>query len=320
MKKILFKIVCVTFFLLTYSCTDAIDENNIEETDTLTSRLQNYPEKITNENWEEFVYAPKDVIDYHIKLENKLLSKKLSNIDAIVLETPCSSDYNTFGVVRAMIDDQNTTNIDGIQVDGYFPLLEILNFSTLTEATLDENINWCSQDIPSGGGGNGFLVCYSLGDVDDAYELEDWRNGVTQIDLILIQRHILGVEVFENVHNLIAADANRDGRISVIDLLALQSIILGINNNIPYEPDRWQDGNGPWVFIGEEELEFAQEYYSNPDDEFDMSNPVFLQLEGSCKSEIPLDIIYNLPVDFGSIIGIKLGDVNYSRNLIDLYN
>ena len=315
-RNTLFSILTIVIIGCLYSCSDSLERH--EDPEDLNQQLKNYPATITIDNWKEFVHAPKSVIAYHSLLELEKQKKAVPN--AKMELSDCSPDYNAFGVVKAMKSDTISTNINGIRVDGYIPLLDILTFSVLTEASSFENINWCSQDLPPGSGANGFVVCYALGDVDNAYELGDWRNGVTVVDLVLIQRHILGVDVFDNVHNLIAADANRDGQVNVLDLVALQELILGVEDEITYNPSDWYEGDGPWVFIEEELLNAAQEFYTNPDDEFDMSHPVFLELESSCASEIPVDIPYERPYDFGSVIAIKLGDVDYSRHLIALYN
>jgi hypothetical protein len=56
---------------------------------------------------------------------------------------------------------------------------------------------------------------------------DDPLNGVSTLDLVWIQRHILGVETLKTPYNLIAADANKDGRIAASDLVELRKLILG---------------------------------------------------------------------------------------------
>jgi uncharacterized repeat protein (TIGR01451 family) len=60
------------------------------------------------------------------------------------------------------------------------------------------------------------------------YHNDNPLNGVTALDLVLIQQHVLNVRPLENPYNLIAADANRDGRISTADLVEIRRLILGI--------------------------------------------------------------------------------------------
>ena len=60
----------------------------------------------------------------------------------------------------------------------------------------------------------------------------DWGAGLTTFDLVQIQRHILHLERFSNPYQIIAADANNDQKVNAMDLILLQSIILGNLNQI----------------------------------------------------------------------------------------
>ena len=71
---------------------------------------------------------------------------------------------------------------------------------------------------------------------------DDPLNGVSTLDLIQIQRHILGIESFGEFSDLIAADINRDNVITAIDLIELRKLILGIHENFP--------DNTSWRFLG----------------------------------------------------------------------
>ncbi|RME93327.1 MAG: T9SS C-terminal target domain-containing protein [Bacteroidetes bacterium] len=66
----------------------------------------------------------------------------------------------------------------------------------------------------------------------DRYEIkpfknDDTPNGITTLDMILMQRHILGSRVITDPYLLIAADVNNSGSISLLDMIQLQKIILG---------------------------------------------------------------------------------------------
>ncbi len=52
-------------------------------------------------------------------------------------------------------------------------------------------------------------------------------NGVSTLDLVQIQRHILGIDILDNDFEKMAADVNADGRISALDMLEIRSLILG---------------------------------------------------------------------------------------------
>lgn len=65
----------------------------------------------------------------------------------------------------------------------------------------------------------------------------DDLNGVSTLDMVMIQRHILGIAPFDTKAKEIAADANGDKNISVFDLVVLRKIILGIQ---AYLPESWR--------------------------------------------------------------------------------
>ncbi|MBK9254658.1 MAG: T9SS type A sorting domain-containing protein [Saprospiraceae bacterium] len=61
----------------------------------------------------------------------------------------------------------------------------------------------------------------------------DHMNGVSTLDLVLIQRHILGLDVFNSPYKVIAADANNDGKVTAADLSELRKLILGTTIELP---------------------------------------------------------------------------------------
>ena len=85
---------------------------------------------------------------------------------------------------------------------------------------------------------------YKLRPVHD----KDHLLGVTTLDLILIQRHILGMEELDSPYKLIAADADASQHISAIDLIQLRKLILGIYESLP-ETDSWSFVPKDYKFI-----------------------------------------------------------------------
>ncbi len=68
----------------------------------------------------------------------------------------------------------------------------------------------------------------------------DYINGVSTLDLVMIQRHILGIETLSSPYKMIAADVNNDGKVTAQDLTELRKLILGIYNELP--------NNASWRF------------------------------------------------------------------------
>lgn len=67
---------------------------------------------------------------------------------------------------------------------------------------------------------------------------DDYLNGVSTIDIVMIQRYILGLETFVDPYQLIASDANNDGNISASDLTEIRRVILGVKNE--FKNDSWR--------------------------------------------------------------------------------
>ncbi|MBP7184459.1 MAG: T9SS type A sorting domain-containing protein [Saprospiraceae bacterium] len=120
-------------------------------------------------------------------------------------------------------------------------------------------------------------------------KLEDPLNGVTTLDLVLINKHILGVLELNTPYKKIAADANNSRSITTLDLVELRKLILGINPALT--------SNTSWRFID------ASFQFPNP------SNPwstVFPEVYN----------INNLQTDMmsASFKAVKIGDVNSSAS------
>ncbi|MBK8624256.1 MAG: T9SS type A sorting domain-containing protein [Saprospiraceae bacterium] len=69
----------------------------------------------------------------------------------------------------------------------------------------------------------------------------DHLNGVSTLDLVLIQRHILGLAKLSSAYKYVAADINNDNNITAADLVELRKLILGIYTEFPK--------NTSWKFV-----------------------------------------------------------------------
>ncbi|MEO1712842.1 MAG: T9SS type A sorting domain-containing protein, partial [Bacteroidota bacterium] len=113
-------------------------------------------------------------------------------------------------------------------------------------------------------------------------------DGLTTWDLAKIKQHILGVELLDSPYKIIAADANRSGAVTTVDLLHLQKLILLLTDELPNE-------NTSWRFI-------PSDYpFTNPALPFLDSFPESLQIDTLQAS------ISNV-----NWAAIKVGDVNGS--------
>lgn len=78
---------------------------------------------------------------------------------------------------------------------------------------------------------------------------DDHTNGVSTLDLVMIQRHILGFSEFESAYKVVAADINNSKSVSAADVTELRKVILGIQNQF--------NNNNSWRFVDNGQ-EFAE--------------------------------------------------------------
>ena len=130
-------------------------------------------------------------------------------------------------------------------------------------------------DMPMGGD-------YEIRPKKDGNDL----NGVSTLDVIMIQRHILGIESLNSPYKLIAADVDRSEEISAKDLIEMRRLILGLSEEFS-NSDSWRFVDAALTFV-------------DPQDPWASGILETYEIEN-------LDA--DMQVDF---IGMKVGDVNNS--------
>jgi hypothetical protein len=58
-------------------------------------------------------------------------------------------------------------------------------------------------------------------------------NGVSTFDLVLISKHLLGTQPFNNPYNEVAADVDESGSITITDMMIIQSIVYAQVSSFP---------------------------------------------------------------------------------------
>ncbi|HRX29451.1 MAG TPA: T9SS type A sorting domain-containing protein [Saprospiraceae bacterium] len=114
----------------------------------------------------------------------------------------------------------------------------------------------------------------------------DYTNGVSTLDIVLIQRHILGLAPFTSPYQIIAADATNDEKVTASDLIQIRKLVLGLVSKFD---------NDSWRFV-------------------DASNAMDI------NHLYPLDEIVNIDdlhtdMQNQNLVGIKIGDVNKTVEL-----
>ncbi|MFT4535547.1 MAG: hypothetical protein ACJA1A_002445 [Saprospiraceae bacterium] len=113
-------------------------------------------------------------------------------------------------------------------------------------------------------------------------------EGVTTLDLVKIQRHILGLDPFDNPYDIIVADVNKNEKLNSSDLLTMRKMILGIITEWPKEIPNWRFIDSSFVF-------------EDPEDPFYYPDSIVIQHL--------MDTTHA-----ANFIAMKMGDVNGSYN------
>jgi len=138
---------------------------------------------------------------------------------------------------------------------------------------------------------------YEFNDVNifDQYKIEakkdtDWLNGVSTLDIVLIQKHLLGIKKISDPFKLYAADVNKDKKVTASDILAIRKLILGSTKRFK--------NTSSWIGVPS----------NNPD------------LSGINTTEKIAELI-NAPIYNGQttifFTAIKIGDINQNARLIE---
>ena len=189
-------------------------------------------------------------------------------------ENGCSSDSAiTYVVVDSLLSAYIAFTGDVYSES----LLSIENVNVLSQGALDSSTSTTnSQGIFTTNLLDGYSYDFSCSKNNMS------NNGISTLDILLIQNHILGNGPLTSPYKIIAADVNHSNSISTLDILLIQQLILQINNGYP--------GYDMWRFID------ASYSFSNPNQPFGFNETILAP-----------SVNQNTSVEF---IGMKLGDVN----------
>ena len=204
------------------------------------------------------------------------------------VEDPCGNVGETFIQQLVVSDPQNICGTDGGDV-GVAALsgritterdLAIDN-AVVSLATSSSQMASFSTDIDG-------VFSFSNVPQVQSYEItaqraDDFLNGVTTLDLVLMQRHVLGLDLLDSPYKIIASDVDGNDGVSAADLVAMRSLLLGTSFDFPI--------GRPWTFVDGDQT-FSDNISPFP---YDQSVTVT-----------------NLSVDLNDLafVGIKMGDVN----------
>jgi hypothetical protein len=114
-------------------------------------------------------------------------------------------------------------------------------------------------------------------------------EGVTTLDLIHIQKHLLAIKAMDSPYTIIAADVDANGKISAADLFTLRKLILGVDDSF--------EKVSSWTFVD------GGYQFEDPNNPLKEDYPVSYALN---------DLTEDMNIDF---VGVKMGDVNHTLAL-----
>ncbi len=165
-------------------------------------------------------------------------------------------------------------NAVAVAVDGTHPTLPPFNLFDLTD---DQG----AYDFVVPTGGDFYIKPYR----DDSP-----LNGVSTFDLLLINKHVLGLELLPSAYKLVAADANRSNTVTTFDIVELRKLLLGITQELP--------NNSSWRFVD------AKYLFPN------QPNP----LQGGFPDSVFVADMQPWTPSMYDFVGVKVGDVNESAD------
>lgn len=174
------------------------------------------------------------------QVKNSNLFNCLCSWESTILEGDPVDDICTGGLkitTRSAINNKKVSNWE------YY-----LNRFTAGNSSYSSN---CYNQFVAGGtyysSGSSVSVCpcYINNQVQNVVirKFDNHLDGVSTFDLVLISKHILGIEPLTNGFKILAADANSSRSITTFDIVELRKLILGVYTHLPYARS--------WVFVDE---------------------------------------------------------------------
>jgi hypothetical protein len=169
------------------------------------------------------------------------------------------------GTLSGVIMTENSETVEGVEVSVNGGA--VMSMTTNTDGTY-------SFDLDLGGD-------YTVTPYLNANPL----NGVSTFDLVLMSKHILGVQTLDSPYKRIAADINRSSSITTLDMIQLRKLILNIDTQF--------GNNTSWRFV--------DAAYSFPV----ATNPWF-----EAFPELINENNFSADILDANFVGVKIGDVN----------
>ncbi|HJW27634.1 MAG TPA: dockerin type I domain-containing protein, partial [Saprospiraceae bacterium] len=140
------------------------------------------------------------------------------DIDEIRFMGGCLPNHLISPVIHGLV-----STVDGRKIKDAGLFLSVDSTFTITQVQLSDEEGYYQYDHLDPG-----ISFWMKGNKND-----DLLNGVSTLDLIRIQKHLLGRQPFTAPDQFIAADINHNGIINAMDMVDLKKALLGIQASFP---------------------------------------------------------------------------------------
>jgi len=142
---------------------------------------------------------------------------------------------------------------------------------------------------------------------------EDHLNGISTLDLVMLQRHILGLNSIDSPYKLIAGDIDNSGNISAIDLIQLRKLILGVYDELP-ENDSWTFVPSSHKFVDVFQPWDYPKYAHIDDMSEDMESNFVAVKVGDVNNSVDLDYGKGISSRSNTSVFLQTGNAKYVSN------
>jgi Proprotein convertase P-domain len=171
-------------------------------------------------------------------------------LEMSVIDSVDNIDYCT--VTLSLQDNNNAcpnSNVTFVNVSGRVsnPTGQLLSETVVNLNSTNGEFNKTTKTNATGTFALNSVVpnkSYTLGLSDN----RDILNGVSTLDLVMMQRHILGLNPFTDATKVIAADIDNNQKVTAADLVNLRKNILGISASFPNQQQSWRFVTADHVF------------------------------------------------------------------------
>ncbi len=195
-------------------------------------------------------------------------NKEFCNVKVNIQSNPGGCTTTNQNVIAGTVSTDKNRNVENVTVS-------LISNETMLAKT-DANGAFNFQGMPN--------KDYAI----SAENNENYLNGVSTLDLVMIQRHILGTQKITSAYNIIAADVNADAKLSASDLVELRKLILGIYSKLP--------NNKSWRFVD------SKATFTDPAKPWPFTEKVNVTYNGTS-------------INGANLKAIKIGDINESATV-----